>query len=106
MPFFRKKYKQNLKKYPYSFKCGKTRHIGYTDDPLRTLTSHWKIYKHCEKWFSLDRLLTHKEHNYNYDLVIYEDKDKNVKYTYKNEEITKFKFRELLDGNEKFDKGN
>ena len=96
MPFFKKKYKQNLKKYPYSFKCGKTEHVGHTDDPVRTLTSHWKVYKHCEKWFSLDTLLKSSKYNFNYDLVIYEDGKNNVKYTFQNKEINKEEFKQLL----------
>tara|TARA_B110000438_G_C15217793_1_gene395914 strand:+ start:232 stop:519 length:288 start_codon:yes stop_codon:yes gene_type:complete len=93
MPYYKKEKK---KQYPYSFKCGKTEHLGWTDNPLRTLSSHWIMYKHCERWFSLNKS-GKKKHNFTYDLVIYEDKDGVVKYTYKKEKITKFKFKELIN---------
>tara|TARA_R110000787_G_C13079632_1_gene409974 strand:+ start:198 stop:488 length:291 start_codon:yes stop_codon:yes gene_type:complete len=94
MPYYKK---DSKKEYLYSFKCGKTEHMGKTDDPLRTLTSHWIIYKHCEKWFSLGGSTKKDKYNFAYDLVIYEDKDGVVKYTYQKEQITKFKFKELIN---------
>ena len=46
MPFYRKKTK---KQYKYSLKCGEEEIYGTTDDPRRTLTSIWKVYRFCKK---------------------------------------------------------
>lgn len=94
MPYYKK---DSKKEYPYSFKCGKTEHVGTTDNPLRTLTSHWVIYKHCAKWFSLGGSIRNDKYDFKYDLVIHEDNDGVIEYTYKKEQITKFKFKELIN---------
>ena len=87
----RSQYKK--KKYRYWMKCADEHLVGTTDDPRRTLTSIWKVYRFCKKSVCIDFGSGKKSD----ELCITEDDNRDLTYVYKNEKITKHKFKQLLD---------
>jgi len=81
------------KKYNYRFTCGDEHIVGTTDDPRRTLEAIWKVYRDCVKNVCVDFGVRNKVK----ELCIEEDNNSNLTYTYCSEEITKHKFKQLLD---------
>jgi len=81
------------KKYNYRFTCGDEHIVGATDDPRRTLEAIWKVYRDCVKNVCVDFGVRNKVK----ELCIEEDNNSNLTYTYCSEEITKHKFKQLLD---------
>jgi DNA-binding sugar fermentation-stimulating protein len=81
------------KKYNYRFTCGDEHIVGATDDPRRTLEAIWKVYRDCVKNVCVDFGVRNKVK----ELCIEEDDNSNLIYTYCSEEITKHKFKQLLD---------
>ena len=81
------------KKYNYRFTCGDEHIVGTTDDPRRTLEAIWKVYRDCVKNVCVDFGVRNKVK----ELCIEEDDNSNLTYTYCSEEITKHKFKQLLD---------
>ena len=81
------------KKYRYWFKCGDEDVVGTTDDPRRTLEAIWKVYKDCVKTICVDLGTKTKMK----ELCIFEDDKSNLNYTFCSEDITKHKFKQLLD---------
>ncbi len=80
------------KKFPYWMTCGGEHIVGTTDNPRRTLTSIFKVYRDCEKEICVNLGTLRKVKN----LCIAEKGDI-IEYTYKNKEITKEQFTELLN---------
>ena len=87
----RSQYKK--KKYKYRFTCGRENVYGYTDDPRRTLESIWKVYKHCRKFICVDLGKGKKSE----EICIREDHSRQVTYTFKEKEINKEQFKQLLN---------
>jgi len=93
----RSQYKK--KKYPYSLKCdggrayGNEEIYGTTDDPRRTLTSIWKVYRFCRKSVCVD----FGKKNSTKQLCITEDDNRDVTYIYNKEKITKEQFKQIID---------
>jgi len=81
------------KKYNYRFTCGDEHIVGTTDDPRRTLEAIWKVYRDCVKNVCVDFGVRNKVK----ELCIEEDDNSSLTYTYCSEEITKHKFKQLLD---------
>ena len=79
------------KKFNYYFTCGGEEISGKTDDPHRTLTSIWKVYRACEKHVCIN-LGTARNVK---ELCIAEKGDE-VEYKYKNKIITKKEFKQLI----------
>ena len=86
-----KKSQYKKKKYKYRFICGDEHIVGTTDDPRRTLEAIWKVYWDCKKDICVDFGTRSKVK----ELCVTQDKE--TIYTYCNEEITKHKFKQLLD---------
>ena len=89
MPFHRKETSVKKKKYPYWFKCSQDEIYGHTDDPHRTLTSIWTLYREWKKYVCFEL----KKQQF---LCIEEDDNRWVTYTFKNKEINKEEFKQLL----------
>ena len=87
----RSQYKK--KKYKYRFTCGREDVYGHTDNPRRTLESIWRVYKHCRKFICVDLGKGKKSE----EICIREDDNRQVTYTFKEEEITKHKFKQIID---------
>lgn len=81
------------KKYKYRFTCGNDDVAGTTDDPRRTLEAIWKVYRDCVKNICVDL----SSRGATKELCIVEDDNSNLTYTYCNEIITQYKFKEILD---------
>ena len=88
-----KKSQYKKKKYKYRFTCADEHVVGSTDDPRRTLEAIWKVYRDCVKNVCVDFGTRNKVK----ELCIKEDDKSNLTYTYCSEEITKHKFKQLLD---------
>ena len=86
-----KKSQYKKKKYKYRFICGDEHIVGTTDDPRRTLEAIWKVYWDCKKDICVDFGTRGKVK----ELCVTEGEE--TTYTYCNEEITKHKFKQLLD---------
>ena len=89
MPFYRKEKK---KKYPYKLICEQDEIYGSTDNPRRTITSIWKLYKKHKKYVCIDLCKIRKPE----ELCIKEHDNRQVTYTFKNKEINKEQFKQLL----------
>ena len=87
MPFHKKEAK---KKYSYWLKCSQDEIYGHTDDPRRTLTSIWKLYKEYKKYVCFEL----KKRQF---LCIEEDDSRQVTYTLNNKKINKEEFKQLLE---------
>jgi len=88
-----KKSQYKKKQYRYWFTCGDEHVVGQTDDPRRTLEAIWKVYRDCVKNVCVDLGTKTKSK----ELCILEDDNSNLTYTYSSEDITKHKFKQLLD---------
>ena len=86
MPFYRKEKK---KKYPYWLKCSQDEIFGSTDDRRRTLTSIWTLYRKYKKYVCFE--IKKKQF-----LCIEEDDNRMVTYTFRDKEINKEEFKQLL----------
>ena len=91
MPIRRFKTEIKKKKYPYWMTCGKEHIVGTTDDPHRTLTSIWKVYRDCEK-----RVCVNLGTARNIKELCIAEKGDEVEYKYRNKIITKQEFKELI----------
>ena len=80
------------KKFPYWMTCGGEHIVGTTDNPRRTLTSIFKVYRDCEKEICVNLGTTRNIK----ELCIKEEND-TIIYTYKNKTLTKEQFTELLN---------
>ena len=99
MPFYKK---EKRKHYKYSLKCGEEEIYGTTDDPRRTLTSIWKLYTFCKKKACVDLGKKNKPE----ELCVYEDDNSQITYKFKEKEITKEQFKQILNEYQKYDNGN
>ena len=92
---------KKTKRIRYNFVCkcdlfDRLQNTGRTDNPLRTTTSHWLLYKkHKEKRISFDINNKAKKYEFDFDLQLIE-KDGDKKYKYKKEDISREKFLSLL----------
>ena len=90
--------KKKNKKISYNFKCfdSKSEHIGTTDDPCRTTTSHWTIFeKSLNKIISFSINQSIKFYEFDYDLKLIQKNGLN-KYEYRKKIITRQDFVLLL----------
>ena len=88
-----KKSQYKKKQYRYWFTCGDEHVVGHTDDPRRTLEAIWKVYWDCKKDICVDFGTRNKVK----ELCVKQGDQLQHQYTYCNEEITKHKFKQLLD---------